>query len=70
MKQHTINVGGNKTSISLEPEFWAEFKAIAAAKQWQLVKLVDHINLTRNRGNLSSAVRIYILGYLKEEKTT
>ena len=33
--KHSVTLKGHRTSISLEDEFWAEFRAIAAEKGWK-----------------------------------
>jgi predicted DNA-binding ribbon-helix-helix protein len=59
--KRSIVVEGHKTSISLEDEFWTHLKAIACARQITLSQLVAQIDAERERGNLSSAIRVYVL---------
>lgn len=66
MNKHSIVISGHQTSFSLEPEFWAELKQIALQKGLSLGTLIEEIDNTR-RGNLSSAIRIYILKTLKQK---
>jgi predicted DNA-binding ribbon-helix-helix protein len=63
--KRSIVVGRRKTSISLEDQFWAGLKEIAAARQQTISGLVDKIG-AENDGNLSSAVRQYVLAYYRE----
>lgn len=63
-EKRSITIAGHRTSISLEPEFWAELTAIAALEKLSLNKLVTKIDLERG-GNLSSALRLYVLRHLK-----
>ncbi len=57
----------HQTSISLEDEFLAELKNIAAEKNISLNQLVTDIDRARTQDNLSSAIRVYILSYLKNK---
>ena len=65
MHKRSIRIARHNTSISLEPEFWAELKRIAAAERISLNKLVAKIDAAR-LGNLSSALRVFVLKRLKE----
>ena len=66
MKKHSIIISGHQTSLSLEPEFWKELKRIASYKKISLSHLIEKIDNTRT-GNLSSAIRVYVLSVLKQE---
>src|SRR5262249_13770954 len=61
--KRSIVVGGHKTSISLEDAFWNDMKMIAAEREMTLSELVSSIDLSREHGNLSSALRLFVLGY-------
>lgn len=64
-KISVIIANRHSTSISLEDEFWLEFKQIAAAKKVSVNQLVTEIDNARKHENLSSAIRVYILNFLK-----
>ncbi len=69
MKKISVIIAGrHQTSISLEDEFWQELQAIAKEKFQTINQLVTEIDSKREHENLSSAIRIYILKYLKKEK--
>ena len=55
------------TSISLENEFLVELRNIAAKQNISLNKLVTKIDSARKTENLSSALRVYVLQYYKNE---
>ena len=59
--KRSILVGGHKTSVSLEEPFWIELKKIALTQKVTMVKLVTKIDHTREQGNLSSAIRLFVL---------
>ena len=61
--KRSIVVGGHKTSISLEDAFWNELKMIAGEREITLAQLVSSIDVSREHGNLSSAIRLFVLGY-------
>jgi predicted DNA-binding ribbon-helix-helix protein len=63
--KRSIRIAQHNTSISLEPEFWAELKAIAESQKISLNQLVANVDGAR-KGNLSSALRLYVLKKLKE----
>ena len=66
--KRSIVVSGHKTSISLEDEFWNCLREIAGERGEKYVsKLVSDINAEREFGNLSSAIRMYILRHYRDQ---
>lgn len=65
--KRSIRIARHNTSISLEPEFWVELKAIAAQDGLSLNELVASVDAAR-KGNLSSSLRLYVLKRLKEKE--
>jgi len=63
--KRSIVIDGHKTSISLEDAFWSDLKEIAHAHQATLSKLVADIDQTRQQSNLSSAIRVFVLEYIR-----
>ena len=63
--KYSVAIDGHRTSVSLEPVFWGALKEIAAARGMTLSAVVTEVDRTR-RGNLSSALRVFVL---KEQKT-
>ena len=59
--KRAIMIDGHKTSISLEDGFWSSLKEIAHAEGATVSELVAKIDETRTAGNLSSAVRLFVL---------
>jgi Ribbon-helix-helix domain len=49
--------------VSLEDEFWNGLKKIATARKITLPELIASIDRTRCQGNLSSALRLFILEF-------
>ncbi|WP_138379404.1 ribbon-helix-helix domain-containing protein [Luteithermobacter gelatinilyticus] len=60
LKKHSLRIAGHATSITLENIFWRELKRLARAKGQSVGELVSQIDAER-RGNLSSAIRVYVL---------
>ena len=61
--KRSIVLGGHKTSVSLEDAFWSALKDIASARHLTLSALVADIDTGRTNGNLSSAIRLFVLGH-------
>ncbi len=66
LPKHSVLLFGHATSVTLEPEFWEELKAIALRKSTSLNKLIEEIDAARDT-NLSSALRVFVLGELKKQ---
>ena len=67
LKKSVVIAGRHQTSISLEDEFYAELQRIAAQKGLSVNQLVTEIDRQRQHENLSSAIRIFILKFLKND---
>ena len=65
LKKRSVKISGHITSISLEDEFWAELKKIAAQEKLSMNALIAKIDSTR-KGNLSSALRVYVLNKMSK----
>ena len=66
--KRTVMVGGHKTSISLEDEFWRGLKEIAQARGASLAQILIEIDTTREQKNLSSAIRLFVLSHVRDQK--
>jgi predicted DNA-binding ribbon-helix-helix protein len=63
----SVVVDGRKTSISLEVAFWTSLKEIAIEREVSVSALVSQIDADREVGNLSSAVRLFVLGFYQDQ---
>jgi len=63
--KRSIVIGGHKTSVSLEDAFWRGLKEIAGARDMTLSDLVAAIDTDRQHGNLSSAIRLFVLDFYR-----
>jgi predicted DNA-binding ribbon-helix-helix protein len=61
--KRSIVLVGHKTSVSLEDAFWEGLKDIAKARRLTLRDLVNSIDTKRELGNLSSALRLFVLNH-------
>lgn len=68
MKKSIVIANRHSTSISLEQEFWNELVAIAKVENISINALITKIDAERNQENLSSAIRVFILNYLKSNR--
>ncbi len=68
MKKISVTIAGRHlTSITLEEEFYAELRQIARERQLSLNALITEIDAIRTHQNLCSALRVYVLEYLKQK---
>ena len=58
--KRSVRIAGHPTSVSLEAAFWQGLCEIAAARRLSVNALVAAIDAERG-GNLSSAVRLFVL---------
>jgi predicted DNA-binding ribbon-helix-helix protein len=63
--KRSVVVGGRKTSVSLEEPFWSILKEICAQRGTTLNQLVSAIDTNRQQGNLSSAIRLFVLNHFR-----
>ena len=67
--KHSILINGRKTGVSLEEAFWSDLKEIAHTRRATLSELVAEIDETRQHGNLSSAIRLFVLEHFSQGRT-
>jgi predicted DNA-binding ribbon-helix-helix protein len=63
--KRSIVVAGHKTSVSLEEAFWNSMKEISHERAMTLSELVGEIDTARQQGNLSSAIRLFVLDHFR-----
>jgi predicted DNA-binding ribbon-helix-helix protein len=63
--KRSIVIAGHKTSVSLEDAFWEALKEIASRRKITLSDLVASIDSSRTQGNLSSAIRLFVLDHFR-----
>jgi predicted DNA-binding ribbon-helix-helix protein len=65
--KRSIVIAGHRTSVSLEDQFWNSLKEIASERNMALVELVGAIDADRQHTNLSSAIRLFVLGVYRDQ---
>ena len=63
--KRSVMIDGHKTSVSLEDPFWSGLKEIAHSEGATLPALLAKIDGARERGNLSSAIRLFVLDQVR-----
>ena len=63
--KRSIAIAGHKTSVRLEDAFWRGLKEIALGRDMTLSEVVAGIDSVRNHGNLSSALRLFVLDHYR-----
>ena len=64
--KHSLTLHGHRTSISLEPEFWEAFCAIAVERALPLNGLAAEIDHRRTGDEgLASAIRVFVLNHYR-----
>lgn len=61
LMKRSFSLSRHRTSIALEPEFWAVLEQEAAAKGVSLAALVGEIDSGRAMRPLASALRVFAL---------
>lgn len=65
LRKRSVLIAGHKTSVSLEGAFWDSLSELAAQRSVSINRLITEIDHGRS-GNLSSAIRVYVLERLRE----
>ena len=69
IKKRSVDIAGHRTSVSMEAPFWDALRDIAARRNISINELVVTIDKQRD-GNLSSAIRVYVLHEARRERTS
>ena len=68
VSKRSIVIAGHKTSVSLEDKFWDSLKEIARQRGMTLGALIAAIDRDREHPNLSSAIRLFVLGFYRDQR--
>jgi predicted DNA-binding ribbon-helix-helix protein len=66
--KRSIVIAGRKTSVALEDAFWNGLKEIAKWRDETLSNLIASINADRQHANLSSAIRLHVLAFYRDQR--
>jgi predicted DNA-binding ribbon-helix-helix protein len=69
IEKRSLIINSHKTSISLEEEFWTGLKEIARLRGLTPTQMIREIDRLREIGNLSSAVRLFVLDHYQKAAT-
>lgn len=62
LEKRSLSLSGHRTSIALEPEFWAALERIAKSEAESLANIIGRIDSARSPEQpLASALRVYAL---------
>ena len=61
LEKRSLSLERHRTSLALEPEFWAVLDGVAGARQITLPALVAEIDAARGERALASACRVFAL---------
>lgn len=65
--KRSVVLAGHKTSVSLEDAFWRGLKEIGQSRNITLSALITSIDAGRLHGNLSSAIRLFVLDHFQAQ---
>jgi predicted DNA-binding ribbon-helix-helix protein len=66
LEKRSVSLSGHRTSIALEPEFWAALRDLAQTGGVTLAGLVGQVDAGRSPAQpLASALRVYVLKQAK-----
>jgi predicted DNA-binding ribbon-helix-helix protein len=67
--KRSLTLKGHRTSVSLEDEFWVEFRRMSTKKSIPINALASEIDVNRTANvGLASAIRLYVLAAIKAER--
>jgi predicted DNA-binding ribbon-helix-helix protein len=68
LEKRSVSLSGHRTSIALEPEFWAALQRIAAREGASLLALITRIDEARApEQKLASALRVFVLKTMENQ---
>ena len=65
--KRSVAIAGHRTSVSLEAPFWDALKDIARRRNHSVQQLIGEIDAARGAQNLSSAIRVFVLGEVRRD---
>ncbi|WP_420344676.1 ribbon-helix-helix domain-containing protein [Paenirhodobacter sp.] len=66
-QKHSLTIGGHRTSVSLEPDFWNGLREIAALRDQGINALVTEIDATRQPDTgLATAIRLFVFRHYRD----
>ncbi|MER5171561.1 ribbon-helix-helix domain-containing protein [Thioclava kandeliae] len=67
-RKHSLTLGGHRTSVTLEDEFWQAFRDIARERDMGINALAAEIDVARGvEMGLATAIRLHVLRYYRAQ---
>lgn len=60
VRKRSVMIAGHSTSLSLEEAFWEDLREVARRRGTSVTAIIAAVD-TERRGNLSSALRLFVL---------
>ncbi|GAB4268090.1 MAG: ribbon-helix-helix domain-containing protein [Pararhodobacter sp.] len=67
-EKQSLTLRGHRTSVSLEPAFWAAFRALAKRRGQSLNDCAAEIDANRGDQGLATAIRLAVLHDLQSRR--
>lgn len=67
LEKRSLSLSGHRTSLSLEPEFWAIIDAHVERSGVSLAGLIGQIDESRGLEPLASSVRVWAVRHIQSE---
>jgi predicted DNA-binding ribbon-helix-helix protein len=62
LEKRSLSLAGHRTSVALEPEFWAALQGLAEGRSLALAALIAEVDAQRAaEEKLASALRVFVL---------
>lgn len=68
-RPRNVTIRGKRTSMRLEPGFWDAIEEIAAREGLSVDAVFERVAKAPHRGNLSSAIRVFVLAYFRTPRS-
>jgi predicted DNA-binding ribbon-helix-helix protein len=65
--KRSVMIENRYTSVSVENDFWQALREIARLRCVTLSQLISSIDADRQFANLSSAIRLFVLRFFREQ---
>lgn len=62
IRKRSVTLSGHRTSVSVEDAFWEALAELAVRRRTTVSRLVEQIDRERLATNLSSGIRLFVLG--------
>jgi predicted DNA-binding ribbon-helix-helix protein len=66
LEKRSVSIAAHRTSVALEPEFWAILKSEAERQNVSFARLIAAIDRERGERPLASALRLYALAAVQQ----